>query len=147
MYHRVILNGRMEVIETRMAVSACLRLLHPKFTPLPLLVKHVERMCKMLHMYCTVRRDMMIPDESERRKETIRQRTKLTVMLRKLNTIQRSFGNVRDRQEFLFRFYNLILELEGMGLLTGFAVMQRGSRARLKVNPEYVSLRQMEKDF
>lgn len=144
MYHRVVINGRLELVELRALVSALFRLLHPKFTPLPLLLKNVEIICSMLERYCAKRKAQMILDHSERRRETIRQRARLTFMMRKIKFIRHNFNYVQNRHEFLVKYYNLVLDLEGMGFLPGYGIMQRGTNARLMANPEHISLRQLQ---
>jgi hypothetical protein len=144
MYHRVVVNGRLELVDLRVLVATLFRLLHPQFTPLPLLLKNVMVICSMLERYCAKRKAQMKVDHSERRKETIRQRARLTFMMRKIKFIRISFGYVKNRHEFLVKYYNLVLDLEGMGFLTGYGIMQRSTNARLCANPEHISLRELQ---
>jgi hypothetical protein len=146
MYHRVVVNGREELVDIRILVATMFRLLHPKFSPLSMLQKNVSTICTVLEGYCSRRKEEMELDYSERRKETIRQRARLTFMLRKIRGIRKNFQYVHNRQEFLLKYYNLVLDLEGMGLLTGFGVMESYSKLKLRGNPEVVSMRQMLQD-
>jgi hypothetical protein len=136
----------LELVDLRVLVAVLFRLLHPKYTPLPLLMKHVIAICMMLEKYCRKRKEEMKLDHSERRKETIRQRKRLMFMIRKITFVRHSFGYVKDRGDFMVKYYNLVLDLEGMGFLSGYGIVevQRGTCKRINANPEHISLRQLQ---
>lgn len=144
-YSVLIINGNPMIRDLNMVVSECFRRLNPYYMPMGVLVRETLGICTMVKEHCKDKKRWIIQNCNRYffKREVSRTRAKLTRMIKKMARLYDMFVNVRAREEYIKKYFSVILAFEGMSPLRGFGVAKMIGRkvsSHFRINPEIMSL-------
>lgn len=100
-------------------LSRSFSVLHVKYSPFGLLKRNCQRVIEQLIEWM---------EEEKQEQVLLDVRADYDRCMRRLVRVQKVFSSSRNRRQFMLRYYNFILSLNGCGLLHGYGLSSHGGK-------------------
>jgi hypothetical protein len=141
----LFINGNPYIRDLNMVVSECFQRLNPYYMPMGVLRRESLEICTMVKDHCIDKKKWLIQNCNKYyfKREVSGIRAKLTRMIKKMIALYDLFRGVQRRDDFIKKYFSVILAFEGMSPLRGFGLAKMIGRkvsSHFRINPEIQSI-------